>query len=77
MAPAITSLDALRFLSFGISKKFGLRPSSAHNRSGTEAENLFSVRDCYRRDAAASLRRTRLSPLDVYHVAGGAHIKNL
>ena len=35
-------------------ERFGLRPS-AHKRSGIEAENFFSVRDCYRRHAAASL----------------------
>ena len=39
----------------GLCKRFSLRPSSAHKRSGIETENFFSVRDCYRRHAAASL----------------------
>ena len=55
MAPAITWLDPLRFFSLGLCKRFGLCLSSAHKRSGIEAENFFSVRDCYRRHAAVSL----------------------
>ena len=51
-SPDLTPCD---FFSLGLCKRFSLRPSSAHKRSGIEAENFLSVRDCHRRHAAASL----------------------
>ena len=53
--PRSPELTTCGFFSLGLCKRFGLRPSSAHKRSGIEAENFFSVRDCYRRHGAASL----------------------
>ena len=51
-SPGLTPYD---FFFLGLCERFSLRPSSPHKRSGIEAENFFSVRDCYRRHAAASL----------------------